>query len=89
MSCPYVLIATNNPDFIVSPPRKTIIPIPKGVSGPNPVVNTNGKKTSFSFIEGSNKKVSTIGIMDPTSARRNSPEYLNYYIKYENSSNKV
>ncbi|WP_312452579.1 RHS repeat domain-containing protein [Stutzerimonas nitrititolerans] len=76
------------PDFVVSP-GGTVFPVPKGTTGPTPVVNPAGSQTGVAFTGGSggtNGKVSTMRIMNPTPARGNSPGYSNGYIKYENSA---
>ena len=80
--------ADNAPDFVVSP-GGTAFPVPKGASGPTPVVNPAGKKTGDAFTGGSggaNGQVDTIRMMDPTPPRGNSPGYPNGYIKYENKA---
>ncbi|WP_256858937.1 polymorphic toxin type 10 domain-containing protein, partial [Leptospira kirschneri] len=82
------VVATNRPDFIVSP-NGTAFPVPKGVTGPTPVINPNGKITGSAFTGGkggANGQVSTMRIMDPTPAKGNAPGYPNGYIKYENSA---
>lgn len=76
------------PDFVVSP-GGTAFPVPKGASGPSPVVNPGGKTTGSAFTGGkggANGKVDTMRIMNPTPPRGNSPGYRNGYIKYENKS---
>ncbi|NOH29412.1 RHS repeat-associated core domain-containing protein [Vibrio mediterranei] len=76
------------PDFVVSP-GGTAFPVPKGATGPTPVVNPGGKTTGSAFTGGkggTNGKVDTIRIMDPTPPRGKSPGYPNGYIKYENKS---
>lgn len=75
------------PDFIVSP-GGTAFPVPKGATGPTPVINPAGKQTGVAFTGGqggANGQVSTMRVMDPTSARGASPGYPNGYIKYENA----
>lgn len=56
------------PDFIVSQ-GGTAFPVPKGATGPTPVVNPGGKTTGSAFTGGSggaNGKVDTMRIMDST-----------------------
>jgi len=80
-------VPTGAPDFIVTP-GGTAFPVPKGATGPFPVVNQAGKRTGAAFTGGrggANGQVDTIRIMNPTSARGRSPGYPNGYIKYENS----
>ncbi len=75
------------PDFVVSP-NGTVFPVPKGASGPVPVVNEAGAQTGTAFVDGSggaNGQVSTLRMMDPTAPRGASPGYPNGYIKYENA----
>ena len=74
------------PNFIVAP-NGTVFPVPKGATGPSPVVNPGGNHTGTAYTGGSggvNGQVDTIRIMNPTPARGNSPGYPNGYIKYEN-----
>ena len=81
-------VSGKGPDFVVSP-GGTAFPVPKGATGPTPVVNPGGKTTGSAFAGGqggANGKVDTMRIMDPTSARGKSPGYPNGYIKYENKS---
>ena len=76
------------PDFVVSP-GGTAFPVPKGATGPTPVVNPGGKTTGSAFTGGNggaNGKVDTMRIMNPTPPRGKSPGYPNGYIKYENKS---
>ncbi|WP_316672700.1 RHS repeat-associated core domain-containing protein [uncultured Tolumonas sp.] len=80
--------ADNAPDFVVSP-SGTAFPVPKGATGPTPVVNPAGKKTGDAFtggLGGVNGQVDTMRMMDPTPPRGNSPGYPNGYIKYENKA---
>nr|WP_262052009.1 polymorphic toxin type 10 domain-containing protein [Leptospira kirschneri] len=80
-------IVTNRPDFIVSP-NGTAFPVPKGATGPTPVINLNGKITGSGYTGGkggANGQVNTMRIMDPTPAKGNSPGYPNGYIKYMNN----
>ncbi len=75
------------PDFVVSP-GGTAYPVPKGASGPVPVVNPGGKTTGTAFTGGkggANGQVDTIRLMDPTAPKGASPGYPNGYIKYENA----
>lgn len=61
--------------------------MPKGATGPSPVVNPGGKTTGSAFTGGkggANGQVDTMRIMNPTQARGKSPGYPNGYIKYEN-----
>lgn len=76
------------PDFVVSP-GGTAFPVPKGATGPTPVVNPGGKTTGSAFTGGkggANGKADTMRIMNPTPSRGKSPGYPNGYIKYENKS---
>jgi len=78
---------SGSPDFVVSPDG-TAFPVPKGATGPTPVVNSAGNQTGSAFTGGSggaNGQVSTMRMMDPTPPRGASPGYPNGYIKYENS----
>ena len=81
-------VPTSAPDFIVTP-GGTAFPVPKGATGPVPVINQAGKRTGTAFTGGrggTNGQVDTIRIMDPTPPRGRSPGYPGGYIKYENSS---
>jgi RHS repeat-associated protein len=74
------------PDFIVSS-GGTAFPVPKGATGPRPVINPGGKQTGDAFTGGKggeNGQVATMRIMDPTSPRGSSPGYPKGYVKYEN-----
>lgn len=76
------------PNFIVSP-GGTAFPVPRGATGPTPVINPSGNQTGVAFTGGNggaNGQVSTMRVMGPTDARGNSPGYPNGYIKYENSA---
>ncbi len=76
------------PDFVVSP-GGTAFPVPKGATGPTPVINPAGNQTGSAFTGGSggaNGQVSTMRMMNPTPPRGASPGYPNGYIKYENPS---
>ncbi|WP_420232920.1 RHS repeat domain-containing protein [Pseudomonas sp. ABY48] len=76
------------PDFVVSP-NGTTFPVPKGASGPSPVINPAGKTTGSAFTNGKggdNRQGSTMRLMQPTPPKGNSPGYSNGYIKYENKS---
>ncbi len=69
---------SGSPDFVVTPGGDAV-PIPKGSSGPTPVVNPQGKTTGSAYTGGSggnglDPKVSGVRIMDPTPPRGNSPE---------------
>jgi hypothetical protein len=76
------------PDFVVGPDGTTY-PVPRGATGPTPVVNPSGKRTGTAYTGGSggaNGQVDTVRLMDPTPPRGNSPGYPNGYVKYENAS---
>ncbi|RMG89967.1 MAG: hypothetical protein D6706_20430 [Chloroflexi bacterium] len=76
------------PDFVVSP-GGTAFPVPKGATGPTPVVNPGGKTTGTAFTGGKggwNGQVDTIRIMNPTPPRGKSPGYPKGYIKYESKA---
>jgi uncharacterized protein RhaS with RHS repeats len=80
--------ATAAPNFIVSP-AGTAFPVPRGATGPSPVINPSGNQTGVAFTGGNggaNGQVSTMRIMGPTDARGSSPGYPDGYIKYENST---
>ena len=67
------------PNFVVSP-GGTAFPVPKGATGPSPVVNPGGKTTGSAFTGGeggANEQVDTIRIMNLTPARGKSPGYPN------------
>lgn len=84
----YVYGVNQAPDFIVSP-GGTAFPVPKGATGPTPVISPAGNQTGVAFTGGAggaNGKVSTMRIMNPTPARGNSPGYPSGYVKYENSA---
>lgn len=77
---------TGGPDFVVTS-KGAAVPIPKGATGPNPVINQGGKTTGHAYIGGkggTNKQVDTVRIMDPTQPRGKSPGYPKGYVKYEN-----
>ncbi len=79
-------IANKTPDFIVSP-GGTVFPVPKGATGPTPVINPTGNQTGIAFTGGTggaNGQVTTMRIMDPTLPKGSSPGYPGGYIKYEN-----
>ncbi|WP_375105174.1 hypothetical protein ACDZ28_15975 [Paenibacillus sp. RS8] len=67
----------NSPDFVVTQ-KGDVIPITKGATGPNPVVNPKGNVTGQSYTGGqgsANKQVDSVRIMDPTPPRGNSLGY--------------
>lgn len=75
------------PDFIGSS-NGTVFPVPKGATGPVPVINPQGKKTGVAFTGGTggtNGQVKDMRIMDPTPPSGRNPGYPNGYIKYQNS----
>ena len=81
-------VVNKAPDFVVSP-GGTAFPVPKGATGPTPVVNPAGNQTGAAFTGGAggaNGQVSTMRIMNPAPAKGNIPGYPNGYIKYENSA---
>jgi RHS repeat-associated protein len=83
-------VKTEGPGFVVSR-GGDVIPVPEGASGPNPVVNPQGKTTGFSYTEGSggpglDPRVSDVRVMDPTAPRGNSPGYPDGYVTYQNAS---
>jgi RHS repeat-associated protein len=81
-------IESSAPNFIVDS-KGTAFPVPKGATGPTPVINNAGNQTGVAFTGGkggANGKVSTIRLMDATPAKGNSPGYPNGYIKFENIS---
>ncbi len=70
------------PDFIVDPGGQ-VFPVPRGATGPVPVVNKSGNTTGAAFTGGqggANKQVDTIRIMDPDKRGR----YPDGYVKYTN-----
>ena len=78
--------AREAPDFVVSP-GGTAFPVPKGSTGPVPVMNESSLQTGTAFVGGSggaNSQVTTMRMMDPAAARGTSPGYPGGYIKYEN-----
>jgi len=78
---------THSPSFIVDV-KGTAYPVPKGATGPTPVVNPAGKVTGSAFTGGTggtNGQVSTMRIMNSTPARGSAPSYPGGYIKYENA----
>jgi len=91
LSPPTNSIGSSNPNsvsFIVSP-NGTAYPVPRGATGPTPVINQFGNQTGVAFTGGrggANGSVSTIRLMDPTTPRGRSPGYPNGYIKYENAA---
>ncbi len=77
----------NAPNFIVSP-GGTAYPVPRGATGPTPVVNPAGTVTGSAFTcgkGGANGQVNTMRVMNPTPPRGTSPGYPDGYIKYENN----
>lgn len=79
---------SNAPDFIVSP-GGTAFPVPRGATGPTPVINPTGRQTGSAFTGGrggANQQVDALRVMDPTPPRGSSPGYPRGYIKYENSA---
>jgi RHS repeat-associated protein len=67
------------------------IPVPRGATGPVPVVNPGGKTTGFAFTEGSggpglDPKVTGVRVMDPVPPRGASPGYPNGYVAFENAA---
>jgi len=75
-------------DFVVTE-AEDAIPVPKGASGPVPVINKQGKTTGFAFEGGSgghglDPRVSNVRIMDPTPPGGKSPGYPGGYVTYEN-----
>ena len=78
------------PDFVVKPAGEAI-PIPKGASGPTPVVNKQGKTTGTAYTggeggHGMDPRVSDVRIMNPTPARGKSPGYPGGNVSYENAA---
>jgi hypothetical protein len=83
--------ATNNAPNIIVSPGGTAYPVPKGATGPTPVINPLGSQTGVAFTGGqggANGQVSTMRIMNPTDARGSSPGYPDGYVKYENTQSK-
>lgn len=83
-----VVEKVKSPSFVVDQSGQAF-PVPKGASGPTPVINQAGNQTGVAFTGGTggaNGQVSTMRIMNPTPARGNAPAYQNGYIKYENTS---
>jgi RHS repeat-associated protein len=77
---------SNAPDFIVSP-GGTAYPVPRGATGPTPVINPAGRQTGSAFAGGrggANQQVDSLRVMDPTPPRGSSPGYPRGYVKYEN-----
>lgn len=75
------------PNYIVSA-NGTAYPVPQGAQGPIPVINPAGNTTGIAYTGGqggANGQVSTIRLMNPTSARGSNPGYPKGYVKYENS----
>jgi hypothetical protein len=75
-----------SPSFVVDEAGQAF-PVPKGATGPTPVINSAGKETGVAFTGGTggtNGQVSTMRIMNPTPARGSVPAYPNGYVKYEN-----
>jgi hypothetical protein len=75
-------------DFVVTEAGEAI-PVPKGASGPVPVINEAGETTGFAFKGGEgghglDSRVSDVRIMDPTPPRGRSPGYEGGYVTYEN-----
>jgi hypothetical protein len=73
--------------FIVDS-KGTAFPVPKGATGPTPVVNQAGNVTGVAFTGGkggANGQVSSMRIMNAVPARGNAPAYPAGYIKYENA----
>jgi hypothetical protein len=82
--------APKAPDFEVAP-NGTVLPVPKGATGPSPVVNPSGKTTGSAFTGGSggngmSPNTNTLRMMDPTPPRGSSPGYPNGYGAYSNSA---
>jgi RHS repeat-associated protein len=77
------------PSFVVTP-GGTAIPVPKGATGPTPVINPQGKTTGSAYTGGAggaNGKVDGVRIMNPVPARGNSPAYPNGYVVYQSKPN--
>ncbi len=73
---------SGSPDFIVDV-NGQVFPVPKGATGPVPVINKAGKVTGSAFTGGSggeNGQVTTMRIMDPNSSNPTG------YIKYTNAN---
>lgn len=80
---------TTSSGFYCVSPGGTAFPVPKGATGPTPVINPAGKQTGIAYTGGSsgeNGQVATMRVMDATPAKGKSPGYPNGYIKYENSA---
>jgi RHS repeat-associated protein len=76
--------------FIVSPGGDAII-VPRGASGPVPVINQGGRTTGFGYTGGSgglglDPRVSNVRIMDATLPRGPSPGYPAGYVNYRNNA---
>lgn len=74
--------------FLVGPGGDAII-VPRGASGPVPIINQGGRTTGFGFTGGSgglglDSRVSNVRIMDATLPRGPSPGYPAGYVNYQN-----
>ncbi len=74
--------------FVVSPGGDAII-VPRGASGPVPIINQGGRTTGFGYTGGSgglglDPRVSNVRIMDATLPRGPSPGYPAGYVNYQN-----
>jgi RHS repeat-associated protein len=74
--------------FVVSPGGDAII-VPRGASGPVPIINQGGRTTGFGFTGGSgglglDSRVSNVRIMDAMLPRGPSPGYPAGYVNYQN-----
>lgn len=70
------------PDFIIGP-KGTAYPMPKGATGPEPLLNNAGKQTGVKFEKVSGNTVTRVRVMDPVPPRGKAPAYPDGYIKYE------
>jgi RHS repeat-associated protein len=81
-----IKLDTKSPGFLVDR-SGTAFPVPKGASGPVPVINDAGNRTGTGFVNGSggaNGQVSTMRVMNPTKPTGKSPGYPNGYVRYHN-----
>jgi RHS repeat-associated protein len=73
---------SGSPNFVVTP-KGEAISVPKGATGPTPVINKSRNTTGHAYTGGNggaNGQVDAVRIMNPNS------RYSNGYVKYQNKS---
>lgn len=78
-------------DLTLSRAGGNVIIVPRGATGPGPVINQGGRTIGFGYSGGSggpglDPRVANVRIMDATAPRGPSPGYPAGYVNYQNAS---